>query len=205
MLKYLHLLRIKQWTKNLFCFSGIIFGPNLFDLNLFLQSLKTFMCFCFISSFVYIVNDIFDKDADSKHPKKKNRPIASGMITVFQAVPLAILFLAVSIILAKNISNMVFIIVLSYLLNNIFYNVFFKNLILIDVLSISFGFIFRLLSGIFSVGLIPTPWIMLCTFFLALFLGFSKRRANMENNRQGTTKFSKNQNYKKEKVKKCLL
>lgn len=177
--KYLNLIRVKQWTKNLFCFSGIIFGPNNFSLHLFVQSFQTFLCFCFISSFVYVLNDIFDKEVDSKHDKKKHRPIASGLINIPQASLIAILFLIIGLLIVKNINNSVFYIILAYLINNLFYNIFFKKLIIIDVLSIALGFVFRLLSGIYSIGLVPTPWIILCTFFIALFLGFSKRRAEL--------------------------
>tara|TARA_S200000501_G_C20827474_1_gene745621 strand:- start:321 stop:1163 length:843 start_codon:yes stop_codon:yes gene_type:complete len=178
--KYLSLIRVKQWIKNLFCFSGIIFGPSTFSSYLFLQSFKTFLCFCLISSFVYVLNDIFDKESDSKHPKKKNRPIASGLINILPATLLAVLFLIIGLILAKNINDLVFYIIICYLINNFLYNIFFKNLIVIDVLSIALGFIFRLFSGIYSVGLMPSPWITLCTFFLALFLGFAKRRAELK-------------------------
>jgi len=181
MTKYLYLIRVKQWTKNFFCFSGIIFGLDAYTLHSLLQSFYTFICFCLISSSVYVINDIFDKDADSKHPRKKNRPIASGTIKTFTATIIAISLLISGLILAKNINEMVFYIIIFYLLNNVLYNLFFKEVLIIDVLSIAFGFIFRLSSGIYSVGLIPTPWILLCTFFLAIFLGFSKRRAELKN------------------------
>ena len=196
MIKYLYLIRVKQWTKNLLCFSGIIFGPSTFNSYLFLQSFHSFICFCLISSSVYIINDIFDKEADSKHPKKKNRPIAGGMIKIFPATLLAILFLIIGLIISKNINNMVFYVIIGYLLNNLFYNVFLKKYIIIDVLSIAFGFIFRLLSGIYSVGLTPTPWIILCTFFLAIFLGFSKRRAELKNSNRNFSQRSVLKDYK---------
>lgn len=179
MIKYFKLIRVKQWTKNLFCFSGFIFGTSHYDYNNFLQSFKSFLCFCLISSFVYIINDLFDKESDSKHPKKKNRPIASGTIKTSVAKIFAIILFTVGIFVASNINYTVFCIVLLYLINNLFYNIYFKKLVIIDVLSIALGFIFRLIAGIYSVMLIPTPWIVLCTFFLAMFLGFSKRRAEL--------------------------
>tara|TARA_B100000579_G_scaffold437478_1_gene466990 strand:- start:645 stop:1499 length:855 start_codon:yes stop_codon:yes gene_type:complete len=177
---YLKLIRVKQWTKNFFCFSGIIFGEQLISSSLFLVSLSTFICFCLISSSVYILNDLFDKDADANHPKKKKRPIASGAIQIFPALLIAITFLLLSIKISLTINLIVFTLTLIYLINNIFYNLIFKKYPIIDVLSISFGFIFRLLSGIYAVNLVPTPWIILCTLFLALFLGFSKRRAELK-------------------------
>ena len=178
MIKYLKLIRINQWTKNLLCFSGIIFGPYSYNIDLLIQASKTFLCFCLISSFVYVINDIFDKEADSVHPKKKHRPIASGLIKTFPALMVAISFFIISLMIAKKINVVVFYIIIFYLVNNLFYNIFIKRYIIVDILSIALGFIFRLISGIYALDIIPTPWIVLCTFFLALFLGFSKEGQN---------------------------
>ena len=176
---YILLIRFKQWTKNFLCFAGIIFGGLFFDLNMWLLSFKTFSAFCFISSFVYILNDIFDKESDSKHPKKKRRPIANGNISILSASFVAAIFLFIGLIISYSINHTIFYIVFYYIINNILYNLFFKKLIILDVLSISLGFIFRLSAGIYAVYLVPSSWIVLCTFFLALFLGFSKRRAEL--------------------------
>ena len=93
----------------------------------------------------------------------------------------AISFFIISLMIAKKINVVVFYIIIFYLVNNLFYNIFIKRYIIVDILSIALGFIFRLISGIYALDIIPTPWIVLCTFFLALFLGFSKRRAELKN------------------------
>ena len=184
MFKYLQLIRVKHWTKNFFCFAGIIFGAEYFNLGLWIVALLTFFSFSFISSSFYVLNDIIDKKADSLHPTKKKRPIASGTISAKKGMCIAIVLLLISIFLASTINKWMLIMIGLYFINNIFYNLIFKKTFIIDVLSISFGFILRLCSGIYAVGLTPSAWIVICTFFLAMFLGFSKRRAEfirMEN------------------------
>ena len=170
---YLRLIRAKHWTKNLFCFSGLIFGTISNYNDFLLPSIMTFVCFCFTSSSVYILNDILDKEADSNHPKKKFRPIASGKIKILTAIIIAVMLTIVALFIAFKINTNVFFVINMYLINNFLYNFILKKHPIVDVLSLSFGFIFRLLSGIFAVSLYPTPWIILCTFFLTLFLGFS--------------------------------
>ena len=179
MKSYIQLIRIKQWTKNFFCFAGIIFGGYLNNLNLWFIVFQTFISFCFISSSIYILNDILDREADSKHPKKKNRPIPKGDIAIKYAIIIGLVFLGLGLLIAFRIDILVFIVALAYVINNILYNLIFKNIYIIDVFSISFGFILRLSAGIYSVNQTPTSWIILCTFFLALFLGFSKRKAEL--------------------------
>ena len=178
---YLRLIRAKHWTKNLFCFSGLIFGTISNYNDFLLPSIMTFVCFCFTSSSVYILNDILDKEADSNHPKKKFRPIASGKIKILTAIIIAVMLTIVALFIAFKINTNVFFVINMYLINNFLYNFFLKKHPIVDVLSLSFGFIFRLLSGIFAVSLYPTPWIIVCTFFLTLFLGFSKRKAELIN------------------------
>ena len=176
---YLRLIRANHWIKNLFCFSGLVFGAISNYIDFLLPSVATFICFCFASSSIYILNDILDKEADSNHPKKKLRPIASGNVKIQTAVIIAITLIIVALFIASKINKNVIFVISMYLINNFLYNLIFKKHPIIDVLSISFGFIFRLMSGIFAVSLYPTPWIILCTFFLSLFLGFSKRRAEL--------------------------
>lgn len=176
---YLRLIRANHWIKNLFCFSGLVFGTISNYNDFLLPSFATFICFCFASSSIYIFNDILDKEADLNHPIKKLRPIASGKVKIYTAVIIAFTLIILALIIAYKINKNIIILTCMYIINNFFYNLIFKKHSVIDVLSISFGFIFRLMSGIFAVSLYPTPWIILCTFFLSLFLGFSKRRAEL--------------------------
>ena len=171
------LIRIKQWTKNLICFAGVLFGNNLFNFEVWVLAFQAFVVFCLTSSSIYICNDIFDIKADSKHPRKKYRAIASGKVSIKKASIIALVFVIFSLIYSYKLNLYLFAILLLYICNNIFYNLVFKMVPIADAFSIAFGFIMRLISGIFVIGDTPTSWIFLCTIFLALFLAFSKRKS----------------------------
>ncbi|BCZ49174.1 decaprenyl-phosphate phosphoribosyltransferase [Clostridium gelidum] len=170
------LLRPKQWIKNFFVFGPIIFSNNLINSELLWNNFLTFISFCCISSAVYVLNDIVDKESDKKHPVKCNRPIASGKISLFQALIIGILLSFISLTIAISLNKYIAIIICLYLLNNIIYSFKLKNIFLIDILSISLGFILRVLAGGISTQVEISKWIILCTLFLSLFLGFGKRR-----------------------------
>lgn len=170
------LLRPKQWIKNFFVFGPIIFSNNLMNPELLRNNLLTFISFCCISSAVYILNDIVDVERDKEHPKKCKRPIASGKISIRKALTIGILLGVISLSLAFSINSYIAIIIVLYLLNNIAYSFKIKNIFLMDILSISLGFILRLLAGGISIDVELSKWIILCTLFLSLFLGFGKRR-----------------------------
>lgn len=176
-LKYtIKLLRPKQWIKNFFVFGPIIFSNNLMNFDLLKRNVLTFISFCLISSTVYILNDIVDRESDKKHPVKCNRPIASGKISLLQALIIGILLCLISLSLAISINKYIVAIICLYILNNITYSFKLKNIFLIDILSISLGFILRVLAGGISTTVQVSKWIILCTLFLSLFLGFGKRR-----------------------------
>lgn len=170
------LLRPKQWIKNFFVFGPIIFSNNLLNFNLLIRNVITFISFCLISSNIYILNDIVDKERDKKHPFKCNRPIASGKISLLKAFIIGIVLCLISLILAISLNKYIAIIICLYVLNNIAYSFKIKNIFLIDILSISLGFILRVLAGGISITVQISKWIILCTLFLSLFLGFGKRR-----------------------------
>ena len=174
---YFKIIRVHQWTKNLFCYAGLIFSGKLFILEDIATSSFAFILFSLTSSSVYVFNDIKDIEYDRVHKKKRFRPLASGRITVLEAVIIGSLLMIFSLITAYKMNYALFIILLIYILNNLFYTIVVKHIQILDVFSIAFGFVLRLLSGIYVLGDLPTSWIVLCTFFLALFLGFSKRRA----------------------------
>jgi len=178
MAPYLRLLRPHQWIKNTLCFAGLVFSKQLFS-DAVIDAAGTFFAFIAVSSAVYVVNDIVDRERDRQHPKKKHRPVASGEVSVGPAIVLAVLLAAGGLLGSYAISIYVFLCLLAYLLNNAAYSYLLKHMVLLDVLSISFGFVLRLLSGIYAVGKPPTSWILVCTFFLALFLALSKRRSEL--------------------------
>jgi 4-hydroxybenzoate polyprenyltransferase len=174
------LVRPHQWTKNLFCFAGVLFGPGrLTQLHSWYLAFLTFAIFVACSSSVYILNDLLDRERDRKHPKKRNRPLAKGTVSVPVAIILAVSLAAISLAGAARLDVDVFGCLILYVLNNAAYSKWLKNIALLDVLSIACGFVLRLLAGVYALHDLPTAWIVLCSFFLALFLALAKRRAEL--------------------------
>jgi len=189
---YIHLLRPKHWIKNLFVFAALIFSLNLFNIVKLIASLQAFFAFCLASSFVYIINDIIDIEQDRKHPKKRNRPIASGKISVKNAIIISIICLIASIILAFFVNLNTLIIISVYIFINIFYSIKIKNVVILDVMFIALGFILRMIAGATAIEVSFSNWILLTTFCISLFLGFGKRRGEIllvNNNTQNNTRF----------------
>lgn len=178
-LDLIKLLRPHQWTKNLFCFAGVIFGGRLFQPHAIALAVITVVIFSAIASAVYIFNDIQDFERDRRHPKKRFRPIASGKVPIPTAIYIALFFATLSLVGAYHLGWLTFTCVVLYAINNIAYSLALKNIPLFDVGCIAFGFVLRLLAGIYALGDIPTAWITLCTFSLTLFLGFAKRRTEL--------------------------
>lgn len=173
------LLRIHQWTKNLFCLAGVLFGGYLLDIQAWKLGLITVISFSALASSLYIFNDIQDINRDREHPKKKFRPIASGKVPIPLALVIASFLASFSLFLAYQINQATVFCFLGYAIIHITYSLYLKHLVLLDVYSIAFGFVFRLLAGIYALNDLPTAWIVLCTFFLSLLLGFAKRRAEL--------------------------
>lgn len=170
------LLRVNQWVKNMFVFGPILFSNNILKVNMIKNSFIAFICFCFISSCVYIMNDMVDREKDKKHPEKCKRPIASGKVSLLKAIIIGIILALVAILVSLTLSNYLLLIILLYLINNIMYSFKIKNIIILDVFSIAIGFVLRVVAGSIAIGVKTSSWILLCTLFLSLFLGFGKRR-----------------------------
>jgi 4-hydroxybenzoate polyprenyltransferase len=178
-LKLIKLIRPKQWLKNLFVFAPILFAGQLLNMHLLSKNFQAFIAFCIASSIVYIINDIADIDADRNHKKKRFRPLASGEVTVKEAVIFAALLLipAVAILLFLDIT---FTIVVSvYFVLNVFYTYKLKHVVILDVFIISIGFMLRVVGGAAAIGVVISSWMILTTIFLSLFLAISKRRAEL--------------------------
>ena len=173
---FIKLLRPKQWVKNIFVFPALVFSGKLFDIDNLTKSIIVFFSFCLISSCVYVLNDIVDREKDKKHPVKCKRPIASGIIKPFEASIVAVLLFFISLSIAYTVSINVLIVILLYIINNFFYTFIVKKVIILDVLSISFGFILRLAAGGLALDVKISKWLFLCTLFLSLFMGLGKRR-----------------------------
>jgi 4-hydroxybenzoate polyprenyltransferase len=173
------LMRPYQWVKNGFVFTGLLFGHAWHDPDLVTRVLIAFVAFCLVSSSIYTFNDIVDLKQDRLHPGKSRRPLASGQVSVSAAVMLAALLAVPGLVLAYAASPAVLIIVLGYALMNIAYSLRLKHVVILDVFIIATGFMLRILAGTIGVGIPPSQWLLLCGLMLTLFLGFTKRRAEI--------------------------
>lgn len=169
-------MRPKQWYKNLVVFVAILFSSNLMNLNLIADSVVAFIVFCMLSGSIYLLNDIRDVEEDRKHPKKLNRPIPSGTLKVSHAMFFVILFLTVSFLSAYLINLYVFVIALIFIIIQVSYSLWLKNIIIMDIIVISSGFVVRAIAGALAISVSVSPWLIICTFLLALFLALGKRR-----------------------------
>lgn len=177
---YLRLLRPSQWTKNLFVFAGLVFGQRVAHVPSILASLLAFGLFCLISSAVYIMNDIHDRGEDRLHPTKRLRPLAAGRVSLAGAGLLAGILLIVGLGGALWLSRGFLLVAVTYVALQVCYTVWLKHAVLIDVILIGLGFVLRAVAGVVVLGDIKfSPWLVLCTFTLCLFMGFSKRRCEL--------------------------
>lgn len=169
-------LRPAQWAKNLFVLAPLVFAQRLTLLPSAGRALLAFAIFCAASSTVYLINDIRDREEDRRHPIKRLRPIAAGSLPVGAAALAAALLGAGALTAALGLGPLFAGIVGGYLLLNVLYSAGLKDLVILDVMSISLGFVLRVLGGAVATGVAVSDWLLLCTIFLALFLAFSKRR-----------------------------
>lgn len=176
----IQLIRPKQWIKNSFIFAAIIFSGNFLNLKMLSYNIITFLLFCMTSSSVYILNDIVDIDKDRCHPKKKFRPLPSGKVTIKSAVIVDILIVISVVVLSLAYLDIrILCIFIIYFLINILYSYKLKNIVIIDVMIITFGFVLRVESGSIATGVQVSPWLFLCTILLSLFLGLNKRKSEI--------------------------
>lgn len=191
------LMRPKQWIKNMFVFGALIFSNSFTDIKLLTLTIWAFIAFCFISSSVYVLNDIVDIEKDKAHPKKCKRPLASGAVTIKEAIITGVILVIASLVIGFSINIYLGIVILIYLANNLLYSFKIKNIVLLDIFSIAIGFILRILAGSAAINIVASKWIILCTLFLSLYLGFGKRRneilllgSTADNHRKILTEYS---------------
>ncbi len=175
----LSLLRPHHWIKNAFCFAGVVFSGRFLEVGAIQAGAMAALSFCLLSSAVYALNDIRDVASDRQHPRKRLRPLASGAIGVGTAAWVGAVCAAAGMGLGMLLGERVAACSAIYLGVNLAYSLRLKFTVLVDVMCIAFGFVLRLLAGVYAVEETPTVWIVLCTFFLALFLALSKRRAEL--------------------------
>ncbi|MEI6614404.1 MAG: decaprenyl-phosphate phosphoribosyltransferase [Chrysiogenales bacterium] len=172
-------MRPKQWVKNVFIFAPMIFSLHMFQLEFIGRSLLAFLLFSLITGGIYIFNDIMDREKDKQHPEKKNRPIAAGLLSINSAGIFAVVLLAGVLLLTASINREFFFISLFYALLNILYSLILKSIVIIDILVIALGFVLRVMVGAAVNQLFLSPWILISTFLLAIFLALIKRRQEL--------------------------
>jgi len=168
-----------HWIKNLSLFAAILFTGELYNPILFWKVFWAFIAFNFATSATYVFNDILDVKVDRLHPIKKNRPIASGKMSIPVAIALSLGLSLASLYLAVNLNSLFFFMVLSYLAIQILYSLGLKKVPIVDILIIAFGFIMRVYSGAFVIDAHLSVWFLLCVISVALFLASGKRRAEL--------------------------
>jgi 4-hydroxybenzoate polyprenyltransferase len=178
MMNIIRLLRPHQYIKNGFVLLGVVF-TGLSTAHALTLAGIAFIAFCAIASAAYVLNDIFDADADRQHPIKKNRPIASGEVAFATAWWLAGILSCIALILASQVSLWALGFVLIYALLNVGYSIRWKHAPVLDIFIISAGFMLRIFTGTVGLGIAPSQWLMICGLMLTLFLGFTKRRAEL--------------------------
>lgn len=173
----LRTMRPRQWIKNVIVYAALVFDGKLFVPELFLKTTVVFVAFCLISSSVYIINDLVDMEKDRQHPRKRNRPLASGQLEPAIAIGASGLLAILAIGAAFWLNLWAGVILIIYLAQNIAYSFWLKNIVILDVMVLALGFLLRVLAGVMVVEVQNfSPWLYVCVTLLALFLGFGKRR-----------------------------
>ena len=172
-------MRPRQWTKNLLVFAGLIFGDKLFDRHAVALATGAFGVFCLLSSTVYLINDIRDREADRRHPAKSKRPIASGALPVSTAAAAAVVLAGVALAGAWFIGRSFAGVAALYLVLLAAYSFALKHVVIVDVLTLAGGFVLRAAGGALAVQVVFSHWLLLLTLLGALFLALSKRRSEL--------------------------
>jgi 4-hydroxybenzoate polyprenyltransferase len=174
---WVSLFRPREWLKSSFVLAPLLFSRSELTLALLAHSVTACFCFSLLASAIYAVNDIVDAEADQVHPRKKNRPIASGAISPWAAGVGAFLLVAAALGLAFVTLTPPFLLLAAlYVANSLAYCLLLKHRVILDVIVIAVGFVLRLLAGCVAIGVTPSSWLVVCGFSLALVLGFGKRR-----------------------------
>lgn len=178
----LRTMRPKQWTKNVIIYAGLVFDGQLFNGNAFSRISIAFILLCLSASTIYIINDLVDIERDRQHPKKQKRALPSGQLPIPIAVAAAIIFPFISVgasLMLLNSPRYAFIL-LFYIVLNVFYSFYLKHIVLLDVLTITAGYVLRVAGGVMVIDVARfSPWLYAAIALLALFLAISKRRQEL--------------------------
>jgi 4-hydroxybenzoate polyprenyltransferase len=174
--KYIELIRVNNWVKNLFILLPLFFSAELFDSIKFLKIFYSIIGFSLVTSFVYIINDIFDIEFDKIHSEKKHRPIPAGKISITQSLIIGAFALSLGLTVLWTISFNSFLFTIIYILLNILYSVILKQLPIVDFIIVALGFVIRILIGGDIGNIELTQWMIVMVFLLSLFIAVTKRR-----------------------------
>lgn len=178
-MRYIFLVRAHHWVKNFFLFIPAFFSGDILEWSMLLLLTQGFICFCLVSSAVYILNDYRDRESDRTHPIKKNRPIASGKISTRFALTTMTVFMVLGFGWALWLDTLFFGIVFLYFFINILYSMGLKNVPLLDIFLVSSGFLLRVVAGGVLGDIYISQWLIIMVFLLALLLTFAKRRDDL--------------------------
>ena len=177
LLDYLKLFRFNQLYKNLMIFLALFFSFNLFDESMFYKTIIGFIALILISFANYMINDILDRKADSRHPEKSKRVIAAKIVPVSHALTILIILLIIGFFIAYNLSTSFFLACAALFILTLFYSFKARDIIFLDILLIATNFVLRAMAGALLIKVYISPWLILCPFFLSLFLSIGKRKA----------------------------
>lgn len=172
-------LRPHQWIKSVFVLAPLVFSEHLLDGRYLLRSGVAFVLFCFMSSAVYLLNDVRDVESDRRHPDKRNRPVASGRLGLAAAATASIAVTLLVLPPAFLLSVPFGCVLLAYGLMNVAYSLYLKHIVILDVMIVASGYLFRAIAGALVISVEISSWLILCTVLLALFMGFVKRRQEL--------------------------
>ena len=179
-------MRPAHWIKNIFVFAAMSFGEKLFFKDAWLICGAVFFIFCGLASAVYLINDVRDRDADRLHPEKKKRAVASGRLSTTSATAGSIILFILSITAAYYLDMRIIVsfpvitfCAVLYVVSNIFYTFLIKEIAILDIIFISAGFVIRVVAGALAIQVPISPWLVICTLMLSLFIGTTKRRSEI--------------------------
>jgi decaprenyl-phosphate phosphoribosyltransferase len=179
MRSFIKLMRVKEWMKNAFLFLPAFFAGDIFNVPDLIRLAVGALAFSLVASSIYIINDYNDREVDRIHPKKKNRPIASGAIKPSAALTFMAVLAVIGFTMAFTISEMFFGILMGYFVMNLLYSSGLKNVPILDLFIVALGFIFRTYSGGVIANIVVSSWLAIMIFLLALFLIIAKRRDDL--------------------------
>jgi 4-hydroxybenzoate polyprenyltransferase len=178
-MKFVQIMRPRHWSKNVFVFAALIFGRQITVPLAVGRAIGGFCCFCLAASAIYIFNDIIDRGTDSLHPEKRRRPIAAGSVSIRLAAVMSALCAAAALIGSLALNRSFAAVIMAYIVLMVLYSLMFKRVMILDCVIISIGFCLRAIAGAVAVSVFISPWLIICTFALCLFLAFSKRRGEI--------------------------